>query len=75
MRPRKIATTFTVELDQLERLTEVAARARLNRSMIVREAIDIALERYEKRFPAEKVVESEVVEWGGGAVEALAKRP
>lgn len=42
---RKIATTFTVELEQLERLTEEAKRAGINRSIIVREAIERELAR------------------------------
>ena len=65
---RKIATTFTVELEQLERLTEVAARTRVNRSIIVREAIDWALARYEKK--AAKVEADAEAERSGGAAEA-----
>jgi len=71
---RKIATTFTVELEQLERLTEVAARTRVNRSIIVREAIDWALKRYEEK--AAKVEADERAGRSGEAAEAaLAKRP
>lgn len=57
---RKIATTFTVELEQLERLTEEAKRSGINRSIIVREAIERELER--RKQPA-KV--------DGGQVEAV----
>jgi predicted transcriptional regulator len=48
---RKIATTFTVEFDQLERLTEEAKRSGINRSIIVREAIERELER--RKQPAQ----------------------
>ena len=46
---RKIATTFTVELEQLERLTEEARRSGENRSVIVREAIERELQRRRKK--------------------------
>lgn len=69
---RKIATTFTVELEQLERLTEVAARARVNRSIIVREAIDWALKRYEGI--ADKVEAGEAERRSGGVAEAALTR-
>lgn len=42
---RKIATTFTVELEQLERLQEEARLSGTNRSIIVREGIERELER------------------------------
>jgi len=45
---RKIPTTFTIDLDLLERLTKVAADERLTRSFIVREAIQRELRRYEE---------------------------
>lgn len=70
---RKIATTFTVELEQLERLTEVAARTRVNRSIIVREAIEWALKRYEQK--AAKVEAGEEVRSGEAGEPALARRP
>lgn len=73
--PRKIPTTFTVELDQLERLTEVAARTRINRSIIVREGIELALARYARAEQASQKVSGERVRRGGGAVGALARRP
>lgn len=44
---RKIPTTFTVEFDQLERLARVADRSRLNRSSIVRDALEKELRHYE----------------------------
>ena len=73
MQRTKISATFTVEIDQLERLSEVAARARISRSVIVREAIEWALERYEKK--ATTVDAGERGERSGGAVEAaLAKQ-
>lgn len=45
---RKIATTFTVELDQLDRLAEEARVSGTNRSVIVREGIERELERRQK---------------------------
>ena len=45
---RKIPTTFTVEFDQLERLGRVSERTRLNRSSIVRSALERELKRYEE---------------------------
>ena len=73
MQRTKISATFTVEIDQLERLSEVAARARISRSLIVREAIDWVLERYEKKVG--KVDAGERGARSGGAVEAaLAKQ-
>lgn len=45
---RKIATTFTVELDQLDRLAEEARVSGTNRSVIVREGIERELERRRK---------------------------
>lgn len=47
---RKIPTTFTVELEQLERLARVAYRSKLNRSSIVREALEKELRQYETAF-------------------------
>ena len=45
---RKIPTTFTIDLDLLERLMKVAASERLTRSFIVREALQRELQRYEE---------------------------
>lgn len=42
---RKITTTFTLELEQLERLADEAKRSGINRSIIVREAIERELAR------------------------------
>lgn len=44
---RIISQTFSVSLDQLERLSDVAARTRVSRSSLLREAIDVVLARYE----------------------------
>ncbi len=44
---RKIPITFTVGLDQFERLVRVADRTRTNRSLIVRDALERELTRYE----------------------------
>ncbi|MGH6804496.1 MAG: ribbon-helix-helix domain-containing protein [Methyloceanibacter sp.] len=45
---RIISQTFSVNLDQLERLSDVAARARVSRSSLLRGAIDVVLARYEQ---------------------------
>jgi len=45
---RIISQTFSVGLDQLERLSDVAARTRVSRSSLLREAIDVVLARYEE---------------------------
>jgi metal-responsive CopG/Arc/MetJ family transcriptional regulator len=39
---------LSLEVGQLERLNEAADRARVSRSMIVRDAIERELKRYEK---------------------------
>lgn len=54
---RKIPTTFTVEFDQLERLGRVSERTRLNRSSIVRDALERELKRYEDDLELPKVLE------------------
>jgi predicted transcriptional regulator len=54
---RKIPTTFTVELDQLERLLQISARTRINRSLIVRDALERELRRYEDEGQAIKAAE------------------
>ena len=45
---RIISQTFSVGLDQLERLSDLAARTRVSRSSLLREAIDVVLARYEQ---------------------------
>ena len=45
---RIISQTFSISLDQLERLSDVAARTRVSRSSLLREAIDVVLARYEQ---------------------------
>ena len=54
---RKIPTTFTVEFDQLERLGRIADWTRLNRSSIVRDALERELRRYEEEWAQTKVAE------------------
>jgi hypothetical protein len=54
---RKIPTTFTVEFEQLERLGRVSDWTRLNRSSIVRDALERELRRYEEEWAQKKVVE------------------
>ena len=48
MQQRKLATTFTIELSQLERLARLSERIRMNRSQIVRAALERELTRYEQ---------------------------
>jgi metal-responsive CopG/Arc/MetJ family transcriptional regulator len=45
---RKVTVSFTVGLGQLDRMTEEARRAGVNRSELLREAIDRELERRAK---------------------------
>ena len=45
---QKITASVTLEIGQLERLNEVAERAKVSRSTIVRDAIERELKRYEK---------------------------
>jgi hypothetical protein len=45
MTKRIISQTFSVGLDRLERLSDVAARTRVIRSSLLREAIDVVLAR------------------------------
>jgi predicted transcriptional regulator len=52
---RKVPITFTVELNQIERLARISARTRVTRSLIVRDAIERELERYELEEQTGKV--------------------
>lgn len=65
MLQRKLAITFTIDVPQLERLTALAERERRTRSLIIREAIERELERYEKNGATTKFV-------GGREVAAVA---
>ena len=44
---RKITTTFSVDPDQLQRMDDLVERTGINRSKIVRRAIEIALREFE----------------------------
>lgn len=58
MRPNKlgkITASVTLEINQLERLNEIAHRARVSRSTIVRDAIERELERYDDALPQRSV--------------------
>lgn len=66
MLQRKLAITFTIDVPQLERLTALAERERRPRSLIIREAIERELERYENGAATTFV--------GGREVEAVAVR-
>jgi predicted transcriptional regulator len=56
---RKIPITFTVELDQFERLVRLADQNRTNRSLIVRDALERELRRYETDSAGAKVQEAQ----------------
>lgn len=47
---RKIPATFTVAPDQYERLVELSERTGVSRSHIIRDAITIALDRFEEDY-------------------------
>ncbi len=66
----KITASVTFELNQLERLNEIANRAGVSRSTIVRDAIERKLQRYEGSFPPHKVDPTplEVLSKGGEAL-------
>ncbi len=49
---RKVTASVTLELEQLERIDDLARRSGLNRSVLVRDAIDVVLARYEKKAAA-----------------------
>lgn len=46
---RKISTSFAVTMELLDRLAAVSERYRINRSHIVREALERELARYEQQ--------------------------
>ena len=62
---QKITASVTLEVGQLERLNEAADRARVSRSVIVRDAIERELKRYEK--PDEVRQPAAEGEWGCSA--------
>lgn len=68
MLQRKLAITFTIDVPQLERLTALAERERRPRSLIIREAIERELERYDKMSATAGVFD------GGRVVEEVAVR-
>ena len=47
---RKIPATFTVAPEQFERLVELSERTGVSRSLIIRDAITIALDRFEEDY-------------------------
>ena len=66
---QKITASVTLEVGQLERLNEAADRARVSRSVIVRDAIERELKRYEKPDETGSPQES------GSVVRKTATRP
>jgi len=71
----KITTSITFEVNQLERLNEIAHRARVSRSTIVRDAIERELERYERARPPRKVDPVSPEEGMSTAETAATRRP
>lgn len=47
---RKTSVSVAISLGQLERLARVTERARISRSLIVRDGLERELERYEKQL-------------------------
>ena len=47
---RTTPVSFTIRLDQLDRLMKLSQRTRLNRSVILRDILDGELEHYEKKL-------------------------
>jgi predicted DNA-binding protein len=50
MQQRKINSSFTIELSQLERLDALSKRTRIPKSEIVRNALDIELAKYDEEL-------------------------
>jgi hypothetical protein len=69
----KITASVILEINQLERLNEIAHDSRVSRSTIVRDAIERELERYENALPPRKV-EGTPQERAGGATRKAAGR-
>ncbi len=70
----KITTSVTFEINQLERLNDIAHRTRVSRSTIVRDAIERELERYDRSHPPRKV-DPVSPEKGRDTASADARRP
>lgn len=71
----KITASVTLEINQLERLNEIAHRAGVSRSTIVRDAIERELERYDQSLPPRTVERTLRDERSGTAARAGASRP
>lgn len=73
----KITASVTLEINQLERLNEIAHRTRVSRSTIVRDAVERELKRYEHSFPLRAKVErtSQEEEGSDTATMADVRRP
>jgi hypothetical protein len=71
----KITASVILEINQLERLNEIAHDSRVSRSTIVRDAIEHELERYDNALPPRKVERSPREEGSGAAPKTVAPRP
>lgn len=71
----KITASVILEINQLERLNELAYNSGVSRSTIVRDAIEHELERYEKAPPPRRKVASFPKEEGNDAVSTADARP
>ncbi len=70
----KITASVILEINQLERLNEIAHDSRVSRSTIVRDAIERELERYESALPQRKVEGTPQEKGSGAAPNADARR-
>ena len=71
----KITASVTLEINQLERLNEIAHDSRVSRSTIVRDAIEHELERYDNALAPRKVERTLREEGSGAAPKIVAPRP
>ncbi len=71
----KITSSVTLEINQRERLNEIAHDSRVSRSTIVRDAIEHELERYDNALPPRKVERTPQEEGSRAAPKTVAPRP
>ncbi len=71
----KITASVILEINQLERLNEIAHSSRVSRSTIVRDAIEHELERYDNAVPQRKVEGTLREEGNSAGPKTVAPRP
>lgn len=69
---RKVTVSFTIELEQLERIDHAVVRLRLNRSEIARAAFERELERLAEVPDAPRVEASQLTKQGSAATPKVA---